>query len=291
METTPLALWTLAASAVIYQVLYELILYKGPTHTRFVRITRSRQTLSIFHCSLQSILTLSCLNHHSDSLSKTVSYTSYGRPNKDSEVPFIGTKSGFANCITALEAGYLLHDTYVLLQAYSCRDKPNIAGSPGEERKRDQQVKGWSFLHLGLHHIILCSLLLVLQYYIAKGRERGILIIVALHLMNASSIFGTVRWFMINFYPDRGSLILLLTIAYLVAFAVCRLYVVYWILEIFSSQEGSSIWQALVNLRVPCKIGTFSIVLVNAAWLVTGVRNVIFKSRRRRKTNTSAKTE
>ena len=261
----PTAQWALLGSLTAYPSLYISII---PPNPPFVAMATTREAISIFHCTLQTILSVICLEHNSSSLSSTT--TSHGNylTIRDSQTPIIATKSTFANSITAIETGYLLQDSIVLLHAYHQRSKLGHAGL-GES----QQLKGWNMLHLGLHHAILGSLLLILQYYIIRGRERGILIIVALHLMNVSSVPGTVRWFLRNFHTHRKRLIHSTTVVYLAAFATFRVYLIYWILDVFGKQQGVSAWTAMRGLRTPCMIGTGTIAVVNSAWLVYGVRN------------------
>ena len=265
------AQWNFVGSTIVYQSLHGLLLLIVPTNSTFVRIAQSREAISILHCSLQTVLSLICLRQNSDSLTTTVSRRWSGT-SVDSEVFLIATKSEFANCITAIETGYLLQDTIVLLQAFRQRrqDGPLSSGNS----QKSQRVKGWSLAHLGLHHAILGSLLLILQYYIARDWEKGILVIVVLHLMNASSIFGTARWFLINFCPYRKRLILMLSVVYLATFATCRIYIFYWILNVFGKQLGISTWAAVARLRVPCKIGTCTLVLINTVWLAIGVKKM-----------------
>lgn len=255
--------WTLGGSITIYSLVYLLNL---PSNPSFIQVAKTREAISIIHCSFQTILSVACLRHHADSLAPTTSYDDLRSIPTDSHTPIIATKSAFGNTITAIETGYLLQDSFVLFHAYYTR-------SHQHNTKAIRQLKGWNLVHLSLHHGILAALLLVLQHYIARSRERGILVIVALHLMNASSIPGTGRWFLRNFYPRRRSLILASTVMYLTAFAVSRVYLIYWILDIFGKQQGISAWSAIAELRAPCRVGTGLIAAVNAAWLASGIRN------------------
>jgi hypothetical protein len=65
-----------------------------------------------------------------------------------------------------------------------------------------KSLKRLNIRHLAWHHSLLVCALSVLQCYIARGKERGILvIIIIMFLMNASSPVGTIRWFLVNFRP------------------------------------------------------------------------------------------
>ena len=268
MEKTDSPFCPLVGSAGAYYSLYRLRL---PTDADFLQIAKRREVISIFHCSLQTILSVACLRHHANSLRPLQASDGDGRVPSDSECPIITTRSAFANTITAIETGYLLQDSVVLLHAHYRRRH-------SRSHTNLQQLKGWNVLHLGLHHSILGALLLILQLYIARGREKGILVIVALHLLNASSIPGTARWFLRNFQPHRKRLIEAMTMIYLASFAVCRVYLIYWILEVFAKQQAIPTWTAMMRLRGSCMIGTGTIAAVNTAWLAMGVRNLVRQS-------------
>ena len=270
MEDPTSAQRAFLGSLFIYPIIHLASL---PTEASFPRITQSREAISIFHCTLQTVLSVACLRRHSNALSTS----NNEGPNLSSirpSSPIITTQSTFGACITAIETGYLLQDSIILLHAY--RQRNRAASS-------SLQLKGWNFLHLGLHHAILGGLLLLLQYYIAKGWAKGILVIVALHLMNASSIFGTLRWFLINFSPKSRQLILLLTVMYLATFAVCRVYLVVWIIQVYGRQRGLPVWTAIIGLPPPCKMGTTTIFAVNSIWLLMGIKNLTFRVMSQRK--------
>lgn len=244
-----------------------------PGEPSFRRIAQSRECISIFHVALQTILSALCLQEHKHALGPS-SGEEWGPSARAMTLPIVRTRSTFAQCITALEAGYLLQDSVILLQAYQHRNT-NVGNT--------SRVKGWNFLYLGLHHAGLGGLLLVLQYYIAKQQEKGILIIVAMHLMNASSIFGTLRWFLINFRPSSRTAILVTTATYLATFAVFRVYLIFWIMRVYARQRGPSVWSAIRGLPSSCQIGTGTILVVNTVWLVSGVKSLVARIAGRRK--------
>jgi hypothetical protein len=97
----------------------------------------------------------------------------------DAQLEIITARSEFGNCITALETGYLIQDVVVLILIAYRRSLHS-----GGERKTLAKEINWKIL--GWHHIGLVGALGILQRYIAHGRERGILIILMLMLMNAS---------------------------------------------------------------------------------------------------------
>ena len=243
-----------------------------------LRLAASREAISIFHCTCMTALTIWCLRRE---LPSTISRNRGGaatQPVSDSKLPIITTRSELANSLTAIETAYLLQDSLVLLLAsQSQRVFLHKKSSEGGQGSDSRALRGLNLRHLGWHHGLLGSAFVVLQVYIAQGREKGILIIAAMLLMNASSPFGTLRWFLINFRPDLMRSIKLLTIAYLVAFGTFRVGLVYYILRIFGRQMDISVWETYQRLRVPCKIGTSSLALMNTAWLINSVRSFLVR--------------
>jgi TLC domain len=183
---------------------------------------------------------------------------------RETDIPIITTQSRFANNIIGYETGYLLQDSLVLLYAY--RNARN---------SRSSRSKAVNYLHLSMHHALMGSAILYLQRRIAAGRTPGVLVVVAMHLMNASSVPGTIRWFLIQRSPGRKSLIANMTILYLASFAIVRIGLFYFIIYVFGMQQGISTWRAVGKMRIPCRIGIGTILLVNTAWLTQGIRSAI----------------
>ena len=97
-------------------------------------------------------------------------------------------------------------------------------------------------------------------------------------LMNASSPFGTLRWWLVNFGSGRETAIVLTTAAYLTVYAVTRVGLIYAILGVWGRQTGVSALQAFGSLRWQCKLGTGTMGAVNIAWLAMGVSNFVRRS-------------
>jgi hypothetical protein len=181
---------------------------------------------------------------------------------RETEVPIIAAQSHFANNIIGYEAGYLLQDSLTLLYVYrNTRHSPPSRG------------KAVNYLHLFMHHVLIGSAIVYLQRRIAARRTPGVLVVVAMHLMNASSVPGTIRWFLIRRSPGRKALIANMTILYLASFAAVRIALFYFIIYVFGRQQGISTWRAVGKMRVPCRVGIGTILLVNSAWLIQGIRN------------------
>lgn len=179
----------------------------------------------------------------------------------DRDLPIITTRSEFANAIAALETAYLLQDSVILFYASKLH------------RRSGGSTKGLNIKHLAYHHVGLIAALGLLQVYIAQGREKGILIIVMMMLMNASSPCGTLRWFLVNFKPDARRLIAITTVAYLTLYGLCRVYLVHYILNVFGAQKGRNAFEAFVKLKWHCQFGVGAMAVVNIAWLVMGISN------------------
>jgi hypothetical protein len=271
MGATPVSHYALLASFFAYLTAFNGI---TPHKASPLRLAASREAISIFHCTSMTILTVICL---SKELPSTISARpNHEQPVADRDLPLITRKSEFANSLTAIETAYLLQDSVVLLLAARSKRTFKKTSSTGKI-SRAKALRGLNLRHLGWHHALLGSAFFVLQVYIAQDREKGILIIVAMLLMNASSPFGTLRWFLINFRPDLKQAIRALTVAYLIAFATCRVGLLYYILRIFGQQMDISALEAFWWLRVPCKVGMSSLGIVNTAWFLNAVRSFLLR--------------
>ena len=305
-----------------------------------VHIAKAREAISFFHCTGMTLSCLWCLYANSDalhpadvahpssqppslasSLSSTVSLSSshssqshskhVSMRRDDSTLPIIAARPTSAHVLTAIETAYLLQDS-VVLAYYALRlsrtSSPSYSPSSSTTIPPPIKIKGLNLTHLSLHHALLSTAFLTLQSYIHASRDRGILIIVMLMLMNASSPFGTVRWWVVNFYTgkNRRRVIALATLAYLCAFGVCRVGVIWWVLRVFGRQrdvyralsvgeggvgaigrgkdgyregkmggglvEGQNpgAWEVYRGLRWQCQFGTGLIGAVNTWWLISG---------------------
>jgi hypothetical protein len=268
---------TLLSSAAVYPL---ALYFSIPKNTAPARFAQSREAISIFHCSLVTGLAILCLQNNSagsllspgPTAASAISNIQLALPESDADLPIITHRSEFANSITALETGYLLQDSLILLWADRLHRRAHSAGL--------KSLKGLNIRHLAWHHSVLVCALSVLQWYIARGKERGILIIIMMFLMNASSPVGTIRWFLVNFRPDYRRAIMAATVAYLATYGLCRVYLIYYILRIVGAQRGHSAIQAFTRLRTPCKLGTGAIGVVNSAWLITGISRFLTRDLR-----------
>ncbi|MCJ1404891.1 hypothetical protein MMC11_008117 [Xylographa trunciseda] len=275
----------LLTSTAAYAATFYLSLPASPTSTR---LAKTREALSVIHCTLATTLSVACLRQHRDALFPTLPPASplSHAPSKinsrasESALPLIATRSAFANAITALETGYLLSDSLILLYCVQLARSNHVAA------KSKQRLVGLNMRHLAYHHAGLSAALLYLQWYIYQGREKGVLVIIMMMLMNASSPFGTLRWWLVNFRSEKKTAIAFATAAYLTVYAAARVGLVYAILRIWGRQTGVGALQTFGGLRWQCKLGTGTMATVNMAWLVMGVsnflrRNLGFSSKRR----------
>ncbi|MCJ1478770.1 hypothetical protein MMC13_007454 [Lambiella insularis] len=266
----------LIASAVFYPAIFGLVL---PSRATPARLAKTREALSLVHCTLATVLAVICLRQHRSALFPPLpsainsSQSTDGGRSRQSALPLIATRSSFANAITAFETGYLLSDSLILL--YSVRLIRNTYSTT----KSHPKLTGLNMRHLAYHHVGLSAALLYLQWYIYHGREKGVLVIIMMMLMNASSPFGTLRWWLINFDGSKKGRIAFATTAYLSAYALARVALVYVILNVWGRQTGVSALHAFRGLRWQCKLGTGTMGAVNTIWLIMGVASFVRRSR------------
>ena len=188
-------------------------------------------------------------------------------PKSDVDLPIISYRSEFASSITALETGYLLQDFLILIWALRLHRQARGKGS--------KPLKGLNIRHLAWHHSFLVCGLSILQWYIARGKEKGLVIIIMMLLMNASSPIGTFRWYLANFRPGYKRAIIIASVSYVAMYGLCRVYLIHYILKIFGAQRGQSAAQAFARLRIPCKLGTGAMSVVHSTWLIIGISRFI----------------
>lgn len=179
---------TLAASLTLYPLLFLLITPRAATPSRF---DKSREAISAFHCTLITCLSFHELRRRRDDWASPLHSSAFAqkedelridgaRANNGAELRIIRARSTLGNSITALETGYLLQDAVVLVLAAWLRRRR----TGGSQLKAVFEGIRWRVLVW--HHGGLAGALGVLQWYIACGREKGILVILMLMLMNAS---------------------------------------------------------------------------------------------------------
>jgi hypothetical protein len=251
-----------------------------PRKTAPLRLATSREAISICHCTLMTLATIYCLRRDLPATLSTKDVRT--RLVADYELPIITTRSELANTLTAIETGYLLQDSIVLLLAAQSKQvllNRRVGGSGDAQRA----LRGLNLRHLGWHHALLGSAFVVLQIYIAQGREKGILVIAAMLLMNASSVPGTLRWFLVNFRPDLKQAIRAVMVLYLTTFAIFRVGLIYHILRVFGEQLHITALEAFMRLRLPCQFGMSSLAVVNSFWLISATRSFLLREMRSRK--------
>lgn len=191
--TTPLSLTgpqtALLTSIVTYPLIFFFVTPRNATATRF---TQSREAISVLHCTLVTLVAAYELRRQSLGWDNNaiISTSGSNRPASKSyddainggggaDCPLITTRSPLGNSITAFEMGYLLQDAVTLILA--ARLRARARGGNGLVKEINWRVMGW-------HHAGLSSALAVLQWYIARGREKGIMVVLMLMLMNASLV-------------------------------------------------------------------------------------------------------
>jgi hypothetical protein len=256
----------LALSLTIYPLIFLVSL---PRHATPIQYIATREALSLAHCTLMTILTVWTLYQY-----RTIIYpspSSHGEfdlhaSRNGAALPLITTRSPLLNTLTAVETGYLLQDSVVLYLGVAFRRREANAGRTVKLRRE------LNLAVVGYHHAGLSLAFVVLQWYVGHGKERGVLVIVMLMLMNASTPVGTGNWFVTNFCPGWKRVVRVLSAAYLVVYAVVRVGILWWVLGVFGAQMGLTAWRAYAGLRVPCMLGTTAMGMANALWLAMGLR-------------------
>ena len=261
----------LVGSFAAYPILLRLFVGSSPSPQRFSKGTKA---LSTIHSTLLTVLAFWAIRQKpwsSSSPPANISADSKqsiagsgGYPD-DSRNPVIAARSEFANSITAIEAGYLIQDIAVLLI------EARVHGSIIQRLDKT----------LMTHHIGIGSALLYLQYYIARDREVGIYIIVMFLLMNSSTPFLNLRWYLRTFAPQKRARILMADEAFVASFFMARVWLIWKILAVYGAHHG---WNALEaytgGLRTPCKIGTGALWSANVGWWTILVMNTFGRARR-----------
>lgn len=272
------SLLTLTTSLLSYPLLLRLLTGSHPTPSRY---TAALKTTSTIHSLLTTTLALIFLHHHRPQLPPSSPKTSGtqihrapgqdGYPN-DTHNPTITSHSSFGNAITALEAGYLIQDTFALLLKSHIHSR--AAGNHARPKTKLD-------IPLLTHHVSLSAALLLLQYYISQRREAGIYIIVQFLLMNASTPVLNLRWWLRTYRPGGKGVVLAADVGFAVVFFVARVGLVWSILRDYGAWHGWGAWEAYwVGLRVPCKVGTGALLGVNLGWWGVMVRNLGRRVRR-----------
>ena len=271
------SLLTLCASATGYPILLRLL--NGPSPSPDC-LSTSIKAISTLHSSLTTALALYILKqpewrdpslHAPSHLSRT-SQTSIAGANgypDDTHNPLIAARSEFANAITALEAGYLLQDSIAILRE---------AHAHGGGKALDKTLL--------THHVGIGTALLVLHYYIARGREAGVYVIVMFLLMNASTPVLNLRWYLGTVFARNRkgigrTVMLLADLAFVVAFAAARVGLIWGILNEYGRYHGMGAWETYWKaLRMPCKMGTGALWIANTGWWIVLVANLVGRSKK-----------
>lgn len=271
---------SLLTSLTAYPLLLRL--FSGPNPTP-QRLSNSTKAISTIHSLLITLLALHFLSrpqwrsHASSppplspsSKQNVAGHNSGGGGYPDDTLnPTISGRSEYGNAITAIEAGYLVQDTFTLLYLARLQGKNNNG-------------RWWRNLDktLATHHITIGTALLVLQYYIARNREAGIYIIVQFLLMNSSTPVLNLRWYLRFFAKGKRKAILLVDAAFVGAFFMARVWLVWKILADYGAFHGWSAWEAYrYGLRGPCKLGTGALLGANVGWWTVLVTNVMGRTR------------
>ncbi|KAI7188134.1 hypothetical protein D0869_03166 [Hortaea werneckii] len=182
-------------------------------------------------------------------------------------------KSILGNAITSWEAGYLVYDTMAVALL---RYKRHPGESVLKSLLRFSSKEPLTFSH----HLSLIIALGCLQFYIAQGRERGVWIINAFNLMNASTPILHRRW-LHRHRTGKNSLKLDVLLA--ATFAACRMGLIVWVLGKYGEFHDIGAWEAYVKQRWICKVGTAALFVMNSAWWLTLMKGIAQRMLRKQK--------
>lgn len=177
----------------------------------------------------------------------------------DSTNPLIFGYSRLGNAITSCETGYLLYETIRKVSRQLQTVPKDKAQNAFLLALRKEPL-------MMTHHFSLLLALGILQVYISKERERGIWIIVAFEIMNASTPFLHLRW---RARKRTGKDDYRLDLLLALAFVATRLGTILWIVKRYAAFHGMDLLDAFSRQRLICKAGTAGLFVMNAAWLVS----------------------
>lgn len=161
----------LTASASIFPVLMRLI---TPSHASAARFMKSREVLSVAHCTTVVSATLFELYRQADDW---VPPAWRGLPTP-ARPTIIDASPPFANTLLAYECGYLLQDFVVLI-----RGARRLAG---DGRARSVLARNVNWRVLGFHHLGLAVGLGLFHVRTLRHTTKATLIVLMMMLMNAS---------------------------------------------------------------------------------------------------------
>ena len=271
---------TVATSALLYASIPLAI-----SSAELQLLKTSRKASSLLHGSLIGFLGTVTLWQHREAWFLTSppsgssdvdasSLSGSGTSERTAQHPLINTRSALANAITALEAGYLLSDTLLLLVEALHRARPSPAPRLADPHSLRRYIAALDSRNLLLHHVPITALLLLLQSHISHDRDRGILIIAL--LLTSMSLPTPVRdavWLLKRYRPAGQVLIGALNGVWLLSFLVFRVLVWWGVLRgygRFYSEGAQEVFRG--RLLGWCRAGVCGFVGLNGVWWVLAVR-------------------
>ncbi|KAI4170245.1 MAG: hypothetical protein LQ343_005128 [Gyalolechia ehrenbergii] len=272
----------LVASFSVYRLIHRYADRPSPSLARLTAVIKATST---FHSSIMTIIAIYFLRRCRAQWAGTGSLGPVGKLNEspgvnwhgwsypdDSTNPLLQTRSPLGNAITAIECGYLLQDTISLLREARLRlDLVQPDSNPTMGLLLEYADKT-----LLVHHVGIALALLVLQYYTHQDRERGVYIIVQFLLMNGSTPFLNLRWWLRTYHPSSTVLCLGSDLVFIAAFYMARVWLIWWIIRGYGRSHGyDSVWEVFFRkMRLPCEVGTGALWIANTAWWALLVKSV-----------------
>ncbi|KAK3058759.1 hypothetical protein LTR09_000324 [Extremus antarcticus] len=260
MDSRPLRI--VSATAIAY-----IAAFIGFRHSHILYDrTAALKAISSFHSTLTAIFGIIALSQPWPIRMRDVKqHVKPGQLN-DSRNPIIFGQSAFGNAVTAIETGFLLYDTIATLIIHYeeyCTKKQLSWIDATKLLFRKEPVTLW-------HHLSILTALGYFQIYCLKGQERGVWIIVAFILMNASTPIMQLRWWR---RKSTGQSSLTLDILFCIVFGICRLGTVFYVFRVYGQYHGIGTLQAFTRQKWICQVSTGALFALNAVWWATLARN------------------
>jgi hypothetical protein len=261
-------------SPLIYTGLFHLLTKSRPATLPF----QFREVVSIMHSTVITLLTLLTLHQHRSSIYPTpeslaqLTRTKHPTSSPDHLLPIITTKSSTCNTLIALETGYLLADTIILIRLISSihhdtkifrkgnPPSPSTCTSTSTSHSHRQPLPSKSTIPNAItpqtltpnhsiptlltHHLILLPPLLLLNLYTTLQLDRGILILTTFLLMNASTPLSSLRRRQHHYSCSHSqchrrakAMLTLFSAIYWAVFATCRLGLLWWVVSVYARQR------------------------------------------------------
>ncbi|RYO75175.1 hypothetical protein DL764_010569 [Monosporascus ibericus] len=209
---------TLAAALTLYPLVFRLAV-RG--HVTPKRLIVSREAISALHSLLISFASAAELYRQYEKWAppayrgrRAAKDDPAGARGPRPTLDIIDAQSPLGNAIVAWECGYLIGDLVALILG------ARRTTVDGQSRSIVGRSMNWKLL--GWHHLGIGSALALFHIQACRGKEKGVLVVLLMFLMNISTPFGTLHWYLAKFRPANQMMVLLTHTAYLATYGLCR---------------------------------------------------------------------